>query len=307
VDGTKVREVAEAQRGLVSRSQLVALELTEVDIARWLRRGTIVELLPSVYRLGDVPETWELFVDGALMWAGPEAIHVATSKRLTPPKAPRIPVRVHITNALGRWDRDVFDGVRTTSAERTILDLADRMTEAQLMDVIDDAFRKRRTEPHRINACYRRLKGKGRKGVAMLGRIFVRRGPTLVRTGSPLERKFLDLCQKVKLPLPQAQVGLPLFGTPDVLIDFGYPELQLGIEIDSQQIHFGNEDVWEEDRLRWNQIVGWGWRVLTFTARQLKSPEYVRETVLRAFRMVERTKPCGPGQCKRFGPIPDRP
>ena len=317
----RVRKKAERQHGLVQRSELVAHGLSDSDIARWRERGTIVEVMPSLYRLGDVPETWELNVRATVRWGGDAAaiccdtaaawqglkgyarggtIHLSVPERAHVPRYLRFPLKLHTARVLEREDVEFVDRVRTTRVERTLLDLADAMREARLVSVIEDALCHKLTTADRIHRCYHRLRGKGRKGVATLGRLLVRRGATLVRTGSPLEADFLRLFHALKLPLPVPQYGVPPFGEAWYSVDFAYPDLKVAIEIDSAQWHFGDREVFEEDRARWNQLLCWGWRTLTFTARAKHDPAYVEEKILSVLKVATTQRPCAPGECRRL-------
>lgn len=60
-------------------------------------------------------------------------------------------------------------------------------------------------------------------------------------------------------------------------VDFAYPSSRLAIEVDGAQFHTLSE-AQERDRRRQDEIEALGWRVLRFTARDLR---HRREWVLR--------------------------
>jgi hypothetical protein len=212
----------------------------------------------------------------------------------------RFPLDLHTERVHERQDVEFVDGVRTTRVERTLLDIGDSVTEARLVSVIEDALCRRLTTADRIHACYQRLRGKGRKGVTTMGRLLLRRGSTLVRTGSPLEADFLRLFHQLKLPMPVAQYGVPPFGEAWYWLDFAYPDLKVGIEIDSEQWHFGDREVFEADRARWNQLLCWGWRPITFTSLAKHDPAYVDRTVRSVLKVAETQRPCTTTECRRL-------
>jgi hypothetical protein len=319
--GARLWARAQRQNGLLDRSELVAHGLSKTDIARWLRNGTIVEMLPSLYRLGDVAETWELKVRASVRWGGDEAticsetaaawqglkgfaragtVHLSIPDKAHVPQYVRFPLELHTARVYERSDVEMVQGVRTTRVERTLLDIGDGITEARLVTVIEDALCHKLTTADRIHTCYHRLRGKGRKGVATMGRLLVRRGATLVRTGSPLEADFLRLFHRLKVPIPVAQYGVPPFGEAWYWLDFAYPDLKVAIEIDSEEWHFGDHEVFEADRARWNQLLCWGWRPITFTSRAKHDPGYVDRTVREVLKAAETQRPCAPGECRRL-------
>jgi hypothetical protein len=119
-------------------------------------------------------------------------------------------------------------------------------------------------------------------------------------TGSPLESDFLRLFHRLKVPIPVAQYGVPPFGEAWYWLDFAYPDLKVAIEIDSEEWHFGDHEVFEADRARWNQLLCWGWRPITFTSRAKHDPGYVDRTVREVLKAAETQRPCAPGQCRRL-------
>jgi len=65
-------------------------------------------------------------------------------------------------------------------------------------------------------------------------------------------------------------------------IDIAFPHARLAVEVDGR-LHEDDPDVFENDRLRQNDLVGAGWRVLRFTYRMLvKHPEYVIAVIRKA-------------------------
>ncbi len=76
---------------------------------------------------------------------------------------------------------------------------------------------------------------------------------------SALETKFLRLLRKAPVPLPQAgyEVG-------SYRLDFAYPQIRLGIELDGWAFHSGRS-AWERDLKRQNDLLALGWILLRFT------------------------------------------
>lgn len=65
-------------------------------------------------------------------------------------------------------------------------------------------------------------------------------------------------------------------------VDFAYPEALLAIEADSYR-HHSSLAAWSRDRVRNNELVAMGWRVLPVTFRDLTSrPSAVADQIARA-------------------------
>jgi very-short-patch-repair endonuclease len=80
-------------------------------------------------------------------------------------------------------------------------------------------------------------------------------------------------------PIPQYLIRLPNRGTARV--DFAYPEVRLAIEADSYRYHSGLTS-WSRDRVRNNQLIALGWRVLAVTVNELREdPTSVADQVAR--------------------------
>ncbi len=82
-------------------------------------------------------------------------------------------------------------------------------------------------------------------------------------TRSALERRFLRLCRRHRIPAPRANVAVGAF-----LVDFLWAENRLIVEVDGYEYHRGRES-FEADRARDAELTRKGYRVLRFTYRQV--------------------------------------
>jgi very-short-patch-repair endonuclease len=99
---------------------------------------------------------------------------------------------------------------------------------------------------------------------------------------SPLERDFLTLVRERSMPEPVAQYPVFIDGHLVARLDFAYPELKVGIELDGYAFHSGRES-FERDRRRLTELVNEGWHMLVFTRPQLRDhPAWVEKAVLKA-------------------------
>jgi very-short-patch-repair endonuclease len=70
-------------------------------------------------------------------------------------------------------------------------------------------------------------------------------------------------------------------------LDFAYPAAFLGLEADSY-LHHSTRTAWSRDRVRNNELVALGWRVLPVTFTELKqAPSSVADQVRRCWRVVD--------------------
>jgi very-short-patch-repair endonuclease len=93
-------------------------------------------------------------------------------------------------------------------------------------------------------------------------------------TRSALERKFLRLCRRHRIPAPRVNARIGRF-----LVDFLWVESQLIVEVDGYEFH-GARDSFESDRARDADLAVQGYRVVRFTYRQVtREPARVATTV----------------------------
>ena len=94
-------------------------------------------------------------------------------------------------------------------------------------------------------------------------------------TRSALERKFLRLCRRHRIPAPTVNVRVGRF-----VVDFLWPECRLIVEVDGYEYH-GARASFESDRARDAELTRQGYRVLRFTYRQVTGAPASVATTLR--------------------------
>jgi very-short-patch-repair endonuclease len=294
-----VRSIVRRNHGLVTRRQLKLAKLSKDEISEWRIAGRLVRLCPSIFRTDDTEETWELRAHAALGWAGDRAalcretaaavhglkgyeregpIHVTLPTRQGLPKLCSFEMVLHSHRELGFWDAALYRGMRITRVERTLLDIAGHLSDERVEDLIDDAMTRDLTRPAYLRACYARLKKGGRQGCGPFRRILRRRGKTLVRLDSPLEKELLQIIAGAKLPLPEARWWVPENARAIYRLDLAYPKERLAIEADSREHHSKELDL-IDDQIRQNDIVSWGWSVLRFRTFQLRDPARIARVI----------------------------
>lgn len=181
---------------------------------------------------------------------------------------------VHHVSDLVDADLCEVRGVPCTTATRTIIDLGSVVPPDAVWRAFESAVRKGLTSPDYLRRRLDTLSRRGRRGVDAARRAVARHlGPT----DSELERLYLELSDKYRLPIPV--LHLPV-GNYEV--DIAYPDRKLVVELDGYA-HHSDRDAFGRDRARQNWLVLHGWTILRFTWEDLtQRPRRVAETVLQA-------------------------
>jgi very-short-patch-repair endonuclease len=206
----------------------------------------------QVFRHAATPQTWELRVRAAALSLGRDAA-------LYGPTAARW------------WSLDA--GVRTTTATRTIIDLAASRHPADSIEkAIDSAIRLRLTSIPRLTRRMAEL-APGRSGIQLLRELLLDSGGE-----SFLERRFLRLTRSARLPRPTCQVVYATNGRA-MRVDFEFTHTNVVVEVSGRLGHTSDRDR-QKDACRRNALQQLGKTVLEFTTVDvLSSPDYVLATL----------------------------
>jgi len=272
-------ELATVQHGVVGRAQLHELGLDNAAIARRIRAGRLHRLQRGVYAVGHTVLSRNGAYLAAVLACGPDAVlshrSAAALWGLRPSDAPRIDVTVPHTSGfrttttvvvhrpLRTPDPMTHAGVPVTTPGRTLADLALGLPRRQLENAVEAAERLRlHVALDDDHPGARRL-----RDAADADRPFTR---------SELEDAFLELCDRHEIPRPLVNTQVQGFE-----VDFCWPEHRLIVETDGH--HHRTRAAFERDRGRDALLTALGWRVMRFTARQLRrGPARVAELVLSA-------------------------
>jgi very-short-patch-repair endonuclease len=173
-------------------------------------------------------------------------------------------LRVHCAT-LARADWCEHEGLRLTTPARTVLDLATRLGERELVRLVNEVQVRRLASEQDLRAAARR--SPRHRGVTALRRALAD-DPHLTR--SELEERMLALIRRIGLPEPQTNVRLLGYE-----VDFLWPEHRLVVETDGYAAH-RTRARFESDRARDAALQAAGYRVLRFSWRQLiDAPEVI--------------------------------
>lgn len=173
-----------------------------------------------------------------------------------------------------------LQGLPATSVERTLLDTAAQLPSPVLAKGVDSALRLGLTEPLALAKTISEQGGPGVRGVRKLERVVMeldRTGPT----GSPAELELLTWIRKSDMPDPVLQWEPPVPSGRRYRIDFGWPNIMKGVEVDGLDAHSAADRL-ERDLQRQNELFEAGIELRRFTGRQVRrEPELVIDEIRR--------------------------
>jgi very-short-patch-repair endonuclease len=287
-----VAGAAAAQRGLVTRSQMVALGFSPKAIEHRFATGWLHHVQRGVFSVGSpVLQPWGaemaalLSVGGdallthesaAAVWglgANPSFVAITVIGRKV---RNRQGVRVHEVNGFDIRDVQIHNALPVTTPARTLIDCAassdlDRLlNEARVLKLVTDA---------EILAAMARCPG--RTGVAAMRALLEAEKDTGF-TRSRGERRL-------KRIIRASGIEWPIFNTyvEGVEADAYWPRFKVVIEVDGYHVH-GHWRAFQRDRAKANKLVAAGYVVLRFTWHQLTlRPMQVAAEIARTLGRVE--------------------
>lgn len=297
-DESVVRRATE-NGGAITRSEALALGMTESTLRRRVETGWMERASSGVYVLPWVRERWFGMLSAAVHKLGAVASHEAAAQLHDMRSVTKgrvvvsVPVRrsnrfvgalVHQSTDLTPDQLMVVEGLAVTTPARTVIDLAAVLARSQLERVISFAVADGILDLDYITELFHRLARKGKPGVrnlrAVLSGIAAPSTPE-----SELEVRFLGLIRKAGLPDPVAQYRAPWLRSVNGRVDFAYIHERVVIEVDGRRWHSG-PDSFLRDRERANLAQLAGWQLLSFTWEHIThQPRYVISTVRKALRI----------------------
>jgi hypothetical protein len=185
-----------------------------------------------------------------------------------PTRSMRNPAILHRSSDLERRDLIRIDGIRTTNATRTLIDLGAVVSASTLEMALERALHARSTTFDRLVRRFFQIARSGRPGIGPLRPLLLDRDPTLMPAASDLETLLFRILLDRGLPTPVRQF--------EVFVD------ERRFRLDGFGVHT-TRGAFETDRERQNLLVVAGWLVLRFTWRQLcRRPDRVAALVSEA-------------------------
>lgn len=171
--------------------------------------------------------------------------------------------------------------IPVTRVARTIFDLAGIERIERMKLIIDDSLSRHLCTQKQLDNVFFALARRGRRGTAAMRELLEELGPGYVAPASELERAARRLFAQQGIPTPTFELHL---GDDDLIgrVDCTWREARLVVELDSERFH-GSKLARERDRLRDNQLVAAGWRVIRVTWEDLRDrPDEVVAQILAA-------------------------
>ena len=297
----EIAALATRQHGVVARRQLVAAAFGPSAIDSRIARGYLLPVHRGVYAVGHRSlgsrGRWLAAVlacgEGALLSHGSAAalwgIHLAAGSNVDVTKSghrcrPRRGIALHRARRLEPSDCTTREGVPVTAISRTLLDLASVLRPRALERAIEAAERQRLFDLRALTALLDRSGGKA--GVRLLRDLLAEgRDPPDVR--SELERRFVGLCRKWRLPSPAVNVVVEGFE-----VDALWQEARVIVELDGFEYH-RSRNAFERDRHRDACLQLAGYRVVRITWRRLERESHATGRLLR--QLIEPGRSGRPG------------
>ncbi len=223
-------------------------------------RGEILGAILSLPRGGAAAGTTVTWLRG-LTPRTPEPVELVALDVMTPPK--RTGITISRGDRLQHADIHWVGPIPVTSIDQTLVDRARTADFDQLEAECALALRNHLTSMNKLRSAVDTAKGT--PGIGKLREIVSAGRPAVTRSDN--ERILRRLVREGELPpaLYNVQVG-------DYELDLYWPELRLGIEVDSFFTH-GGEHIFEGDRWRDSDLATGDVEVRRFTDRQLKAKE----------------------------------
>lgn len=257
-----------------------------------MERGVLHLLHRGVYAVGHWAVTREGELLAAVLAGGPGAVlsHASAAELYELPlvkeglveviagsKAKRPGIRFHRCQ-LEPLEVTLHKRIPVTTPERTILDLAARLSTDRLERLIRQAEYDHLATATSPSSCFSRHKGA--RGSKRLRKALNLSTETTGRDRSKLERKFLAFIRRNALPRPKLnhRIELP---NRTVYADAAWPEHHLIVELDGRKAH-ANRHSFESDRARDRDLLVAGWTTTRVTWRQLQEDQAALAEAIRA-------------------------
>jgi very-short-patch-repair endonuclease len=268
--------LAGRQHGVVSRAQLYELGFTKYARRRRVESKRLLPLHPGVYAVGHDALTPDSRRLAAVLACGPGALlsyRAAGALQNLLPSSPQFEITVpharkpkpglviHRSRLIHPDDRSSVRGIPVTSVARTLVDLADVLSEERLGKAVHEAEVRRVFDLSAVEAVVRRLPG--RKGRHKLSRVLAAHRPEPHFLRSEAERRFKRLCEDHSLRRPQFNVNIAGYE-----VDAYWPDASIAVEIDGAETHHTRR-AFHEDRARDRRLAAHGIRVVRVTWQDL--------------------------------------
>lgn len=295
-----LNHLALGQGGFVRRDQVHELGFSDRQIAYRVNNGLWVRIGRVGYRVFDI-EGPDARIQAAVA-ALPDAVvsheSAAEVHRLSRLRKGQAVVSVHsrttheFPDVIVRRTHDLekthiceMKGLPTTTAARTIVDMAAFLHPQHLGAIVDDAVVEGLVTLESIEAVATAVCRRGRPGSANVRDVLASRTDGVWVPATVLERRGRQLLERYGLPRPVPQFPIPW--APYNFFDDAYPWCCLALEWDSWRWHSQVERM-QRDRQRDRECAAHGWNILRITWFDItKRPDALIDEIRRALAAAE--------------------
>lgn len=166
---------------------------------------------------------------------------------------------LHRSRRIDEEDRAIVEAIPVTSVARTLVDLADVLTERRLADAVHESEVQRLFDLRKLERVLDRLPG--RKGRHKLRRVLAAYKDVQPFTRNRAERLVLELCEDHGLPKPRVNTSIHGYE-----VDFYWPEARVALEFDGAATHLTRR-AFQADRAQDRALAARGIHVVRSTWR----------------------------------------
>lgn len=299
-------DVAARQHGVLSREQATLCGVRPQQLHRFIERGQLTTLTPSVLRAPGSPASPLQSAMTGVLEAGPGstlshtsalAIWQLTGFTLDPVHALQVrdsfrrsrpAVTVHSCRHIPPDHVTVLDGIPVTTPTRSLFDSAALIHPKKLERAVDAAWSRRLTSGVLLHRMLDELAAPGRCGIRAMRAILAERGPDYIPPASALERRFHEIIADDGQPPMRRQADLGDAVAWLARVDAFDDDARLVAEIDGDRFHRALTDS-RADAARQRRLEAAGFRVIRFTEDQVwRDPRHVATTTRQARRAGRR-------------------
>jgi hypothetical protein len=195
-------------------------------------------------------------------------------------------VRIHRVQDLIDEHVIVIGGIRSTTIERAVVDVANVFSAARLRDLLDrTTITRQLTSVGKVARVYRQVNRRGRAGIGKLASVLDQRSPGEPEPRSALEDRVDKLLADASLPSPLKEHPLPSDQEYRGYVDRAWPEALLILEIDGRSWH-AREASMANDRARDRSAARSGWLTLRVLSDEVGAcPDLVVDDLVAAYAM----------------------
>ncbi len=267
-------DLAAAQGGVVTRSQLLEAGRSSNWIDRQIDVGRLVKVKDGVYRAIEMRNHMDLLRAALVTLPDATVSHESAAHLLhfpvLPTLRPTVTVHTRTTHSfpgvIVRRNSDLLaqhtirvQDLKTTNLLRTTFDLAGVLDETVFDGIVEGLVLAGRLDLDTLGAFGDSLRRRGKPGSRAVTAVIERRRAL---TGSKLERLGLTVLRKGGVPDPVLEYPAPW--NDRERIDAAWPAARTGIEWDSKAWHESRKHM-RNDRRRDRQAVLNGWVILRYT------------------------------------------